>query len=171
MRKIPSAAVLLLALAAALAVPAGAAASDVRPFVQGSLKEITAARRGKPFMLGLWSLTCTHCQEELALFARMLVKYPGLDLVLVSTDTPDDAATLTTTLTRHGLARAESWVFADGFAERLRFEIDPRWGGELPRTYLYAADHSARAVSGRLDPQQLEPWIQRHFPGAVRSGR
>ena len=135
------------------------------------MQQIRAAHAGRPFLLALWSLTCSHCQEELAQLGKLHEQRPELNVVLVSTDTPDDAATLTATLARHGLARAESWVFADGFAERLRFEIDPRWGGELPRTYLYAADHSARAVSGRLDPQQLEPWIQRHFPGAVRSGR
>lgn len=157
---------LLTALAGATAQAAGP-----KPFVAGSMQQIRAAHAGRPFLLALWSLTCSHCQEELARLGKLHEQRPELNVVLVSTDTLDDAATLTTTLARHGLARAESWVFADGFVERLRFEIDPRWGGELPRTYLYAADHSARAVSGRLDPQQLEPWIQRHFPGAVRSGR
>lgn len=155
MTKIPSVANVLLVVAVALAIPA-AAASEPKPFVQGSFKQITAARRGKPFIIGLWSLSCVHCQDELALLGRMLAKHPRLDLVLVSTDTPDDQAALVATLARHGLARAESWVFADSFTERLHYEIDRQWHGELPRSYLYAADGTRRAVSGRLGPAELE---------------
>ena len=32
------------------------------------------------------------------------------------------------------LAGAENWMFTDDFVERLRYEIDPQWHGEIPRT-------------------------------------
>jgi hypothetical protein len=56
------------------------------------------------------------------------------------------------------LGNEQAWVFADDFVERLRFEIDPKWHGELPRTYLYVAT-GFHAFSGKLDPRELERWI------------
>lgn len=145
--------VLLVALAGATAQ-----AAEPRPFVSGSMQQIRAAHAGRPFVLALWSLTCSHCQEELAQLGMLQHRHPQLNVVLISTDTPDDATALTTTLARHGLVRAEAWVYADGFAERLRFEIDPRWGGELPRTYFFDRAHAVTARSGALVPAELERW-------------
>jgi len=146
------------AMLALLALLAGVAAqaAELKPFVAGSLQQIRAAHAGRPFVLALWSLTCSHCQEELARLGALQRRHPQLNVVLISTDTPEDAETLTATLARHGLARAEAWVYADGFTERLRFEIDPRWGGELPRTYFYDRAHTVTARSGALAPAELE---------------
>lgn len=152
---------LALALLSTLILPA--AAQELRPFVAGSLKEIAAARQGKPFILGMWSLTCTHCRGELALLSDLVKKHPDLDLVLVATDTPEEGEAISATLRQSGLGGAEAWVFADPFAERLRFEIDPKWHGELPRTYLYDSSHKAQAFSGKPDPQQMARWVEAHF--------
>lgn len=141
-----------------LAAAVNAVAQELQPFVSGSIREIAASRQGKPFILGLWSLTCTHCRDELSMLSGLKRKYPELDLVLVSTDTPADRAEILATLQQLALGHVQAWVFADDFAERLRFEIDPKWHGELPRTYLYGAS-GFRAFSGKPDPLQLEHWI------------
>jgi thiol-disulfide isomerase/thioredoxin len=107
-------------------------------------------------VLVLWSTTCSHCQEELAQLATLQQQHPELNVVLVSTDTPDDAETLTAILAHHGLAHAEAWVYAEAFVERLRFEIDPRWGGELPRAYFFDRRHNVTAHSGTLTPTELQ---------------
>jgi thiol-disulfide isomerase/thioredoxin len=140
----------------ALLTGAAAQAVELRPFVAGSMQQIRAAHAGRPFVLALWSLTCSHCQEELAQLGTLQRRHPELNVVLISTDTPDDAKALTATLARHGLARAEAWVYADAFVERLRFEIDPRWGGELPRTYFFDHAHAVTVRSGALAPAELE---------------
>jgi thiol-disulfide isomerase/thioredoxin len=151
----------LLVLLLVLVFPA--AAQDLKPFVAGSIKEIAAARQGKPFILGMWSLTCTHCREELAMLSGLAKKHPGLDLVLIATDTPEESEAISATLRQSGLWGAESWVFADPFAERLRFEIDPKWHGELPRTYLYDPSHKVQAFSGKLDALQMAQWLKKYF--------
>lgn len=152
---------LALILLSVLILPA--AAQELKPFVGGSIKEITAARQGKPFILGMWSLTCAHCREELALLSGLLKKHPDLDLVLVATDTPEEGEAISARLRQSGLGGAQAWVFADPFVERLRFEIDPRWYGELPRTYLYDPSHKVLAFSGKPDPRQLEQWLKKYF--------
>ncbi|MBU1691346.1 MAG: TlpA family protein disulfide reductase [Gammaproteobacteria bacterium] len=154
---------LCLAMAVLSMLPLPGAAQELKPFVVGSMKEITAARQGKPFILGMWSLTCTHCREELALLSSLVKKHPDLDLVLVATDTPEEGEEIGTTLRQSGLGGSQAWVFADPFAERLRFEIDPKWHGELPRTYLYDPSHKALAFSGKLNGLQLGQWLKKYY--------
>lgn len=51
---------------------------------------------------------------------------------------------------------AGNWIFDDLFTERLRFEIDPRWQGEIPRTMLIARDGTTTIVEGVADPTQVQ---------------
>lgn len=138
----------------------GVQAADIMPFVRGSAKEIAAARQGKPYILAFWSLTCTHCREELATLSGLLKQYPALSVVLVSTDTPEDNAAIAATLAEYRLERAEAWVFADSFAERLRADVDRKWHGELPRTYLYDRAHQSNTRSGKMSTMQLAEWLK-----------
>ena len=71
-------------LALALLLLCGLARADIQPFVPGSLQQIQDERAGRPFILTLWSATCTHCPEELRMLGQLLRKYPATDIVLVS---------------------------------------------------------------------------------------
>jgi hypothetical protein len=150
-----------LATLALVMLAAVARAGELKPFVAGSVAQIRAAHAGRPFVLALWSLDCVHCGEELPRLAELTRRHPGLDLVLISTDTPAEAAALSATLARHSLAHAEAWVFADPFTEALRYELDPHWGGELPRSYFFDRRHVPEAHSGVLSAAQLERAITR----------
>jgi len=136
-----------------------AAAAEPRPFVAGSLQEILAERSGKPFILALWSASCTHCPAELKLLGEMARRNPRLDVVLLATDTPEEAPQLHKLAADYGLARHAQWVFAHAQPELLRFQIDRRWYGELPRTYLYDAQHQREGVSGLMSRERLERWL------------
>lgn len=146
--------------AALLLAGVGAQAAPPRPFVAGSLQTILNRHAGKPFILGFWSLSCTHCREELARLSALARKFPHMPLVLVSTDTPEDAAAIEATLRDYALDTPETWVFADPDGDRLRYQIDRRWYGELPRTYLYDKDGSATAYSGNGAAARLEDWVR-----------
>lgn len=140
-----------------------ARAASPRPFVDGSLQTILSRHTGKPFVLGFWSLSCTHCREELTLLGTLVNKFPHIVVVLVSTDTPEDGAAIEATLRDYSLDTPETWVFADPDSDRLRYQIDRHWYGELPRTYLYAADGSYTGFSGRIDERALSQWLL-HLP-------
>ena len=145
------------------------AGQEIKPFVRGSYQKIVAARQGKPFVLNFWSLTCSYCMVELEMFKKLARKYPNLDLVLVSTDTPEEEKSVSATLAKFSLGKAEAWVFADSYTERLRFEIDKKWQGELPRTYFYSANVGARravpvqAISGKLEYKEVEQWVKQQY--------
>lgn len=143
--------------------PTALAAQEIKPFVRGSYQQIVSARQGKPFIVNFWSLTCSYCKVELSMFKKLAKKYPGLDLVLISTDSPEEAAPISATLAKFSLGKAEAWVFADSYTERLRFEVDKKWYGELPRTYFFNADNEVKAISGKLDQGDVEQWIMHQY--------
>lgn len=133
--------------------------AEPKHFLSGSLQQIVAAHGGKPFILGLWSRSCSHCREELTMLGHLMAKQPHTPLVLLSTDTVEESADLAKTLQGYGLGSVESWVYADPYTERLQYEIDNRWYGELPRTYLYESNGTRTGHSGRLDLQFLQTWL------------
>lgn len=139
------------------------AAQEIKPFVRGSYREIVAARRGKPFIVNFWSLSCSYCKVELVMLKKLARKYPALDLVLVSTDTPEEEKEISATLAEYSLGKAEAWLFADSFADRLRFEVDRTWQGELPRTYFFGAQGEVNGISGKLEQKALEQWIEEQY--------
>lgn len=159
----------LLVIALTLGINA-AQAVQIQPLQRGSFQKIIAAHAGKPFVVALWSISCTHCGADLEIFERLANKYPEFNLVLISTDAPEQEAAIVRTLKKYHLTRAgskpkragkvESWVFADSYTERLRFEIDVQWYGELPRTYFYDAKGKATGISGVLDADKTEQWVR-----------
>ena len=64
-------------------------------------------------------------------------------------------------LSRSGLDKLESWSFADRFNERLRYEIDPAWSGELPRTLLIDRDGTVTTLPGVADLGEVRAWLDR----------
>jgi hypothetical protein len=138
--------------------------AEARSFVSGSYQSILTARKGHPFLLILWSLECPSCLSELGTLAAARKRHPGLDLVIVSTDPETDAAKVEHCLSEAGLTDVEYWIFADAAAERLRFEIDPRWYGELPRAYFFDAAHRRHGVSGSISAAQLDVFATASAP-------
>ena len=153
-----------LCLAVCFFVPAPAwAAKEIKPFVRGSYQEIVSARQGKPFIINFWSLSCSYCKVELAMLKKLAKKYPRLDLVLVSTDTPEEEKSISATLAKFFPGKTEAWVFADSYTERLRFEVDKKWQGELPRTYFFSAQNEVKPFSGKLEQKEVEQWVREQY--------
>ncbi|TXI80655.1 MAG: TlpA family protein disulfide reductase [Flavobacteriales bacterium] len=148
---------LLLILAGA----AHASAGHLRSFAPGTMERIVAERQGRSFVLAFWSIGCAHCPAELKALGALKRRYPGLDVVLVATDSQDEAPRAAEIAAGFGLRSTQQWIFSDEAApERLRFEIDPKWYGELPRTYLFDRNHRIEAVSGLIPAARLERWVK-----------
>lgn len=117
-------------------------------------------RSGKPFVMVFWSLDCAPCYRELAMLGELKKQQPRIELVLVSTDGLAAAEEIQILLKKMGLVDTDSWVFDNHVPERLRFEIDASWYGELPRSYLFSSDHQRQTVSGILTSNQLLSWLK-----------
>ena len=136
------------------------ATADLRPFDAKSLAEIRQAHAGRPFVLAFWSIHCAPCKEEMSLLSEFKRRYPQVSIVLVATDPPSEKPTVIRYLAGQKPGPLETWSFADEFAERVRFAVDRKWRGELPRTYFYNAEHQPTAQTGSLDPAWVESWMK-----------
>jgi hypothetical protein len=154
----PLKAVVVLSIALFLAGPAFA--GDPRPFVKGSYQEILNENQGLPFLMVLWSIDCPPCHKEMAMLGGMLKQHPEMKLILVGTDQSLDRKALDVTLDRHQVRAAQNWVFSQEVPERLRYEIDPQWYGELPRSYFFDAGHQRIGKSGQLTEEVMSAWLK-----------
>jgi thiol-disulfide isomerase/thioredoxin len=141
-------------------LPLPAAAAEMKPFVRGSWQEIVKAHAGKPTVLHFWGLTCAPCLVELPHWGALHRARPDMKVVMIGADpAPADTGDLLKTLEKAGLGGLESWAFADPFSERLRYEIDPRWRGEMPYSILLDRNGQATAMSGLADLAAVRAWF------------
>lgn len=138
-----------------------AAPPFLKQFKTGSYQQILDKQKGKPFVLVIWSLMCPSCIKDMEQLDTLHKKFPHLNFVMLSTDEPADAEDIEAMLEKYHLSDVENWVFADDDAQKLRFEIDPAWFGEMPRTYFFDKTHSRAGVSGVLSGQEFEERIGR----------
>ena len=149
----------LIGLAGA-AILGAAHASEPLPFERGSWAKLRAAHAGQPTVVHFWGLTCGPCLVELPNWGKLVGERKDLNLVLLAADPmPQPVAQLAETLDRAGLGSVESWAFADRFHQRLRYEIDPAWAGELPRTEMIARDGTLTVLRGVVDLTRVRAWL------------
>jgi thiol-disulfide isomerase/thioredoxin len=146
---------------AALLLSATAAETprDLKPFGRGSWQDILRAHAGRPTIVHFWGVTCGPCKVELPILGGFMRDYAAIDVVTISADlVPDLPAATRSMLEKSGLGSAENWIFDDGFVERLRFEIDPAWQGDIPRTMLISRDGAITTIEGSAEMTDLQKW-------------
>jgi len=148
-------------LAVLLAVASTAAqAADLQSFGRGSWSKLRAAHDGQPTVVHFWGLTCAPCLVEMPEWGKLQTERPDMRLVMVAADpVPQDPARVSDMLARANLAKVENWTFTDRFNERLRYEIDPAWAGELPRTLLIDRDGKETVLTGVADLAEVRAWL------------
>ncbi|EJN15352.1 thiol-disulfide isomerase-like thioredoxin [Bradyrhizobium sp. YR681] len=135
------------------------AAPALKPFERGTWQSLLKGHAGRPTLVHFWGVTCGPCKVELPLLGQFAKEHPGIDVVTISADlVPNLPAATQSMLDRAGLSSAENFIFSDGFVERLRFEIDPAWQGDIPRTMLIARDGSVTTIEGSAEMADLEKW-------------
>jgi thiol-disulfide isomerase/thioredoxin len=134
-------------------------ASEPRPFGAQSWGELTRAKRDRPMIVHFWSLTCGICLGELVDWAEFATKHPGVRLVLVNwDDRVEDAKRIKATLAKNGLSKVENWALQSDFEEKVRFNIDREWMGEMPYTQLFKRNGEVTVFAGEADFAELEAW-------------
>jgi thiol-disulfide isomerase/thioredoxin len=157
----------LLAVLLLLSLPMSAPASEteLKPFGRGSWQKLTKAHAGRPTIVHFWGVTCGPCKIELPQLGAFMKDHPGVDMVTISADfVPDLPAATRAMLERSGLVLADNWIF-DGFADRLRFEIDPTWQGDIPRTVLITSEGEMTTIEGSAEMADLETWSEGQLAG------
>lgn len=146
---------------ALLTTAAHAESSALKPFTSGSYQQLLTSNAGKPFMLAVWSITCPSCIKDMAVLSEVHKAHPEIKLVMLSTDDIAEAAAAQKILANNQLADVENWIYAEDNMQKLQFEIDPKWYGELPRTYFFNKNHQRDGVSGVLSKEDYEARISK----------
>jgi thiol-disulfide isomerase/thioredoxin len=136
-----------------------AAALDFKPYGRGGFAQIVKAHAGRPLIVHFWSVTCPPCIVELPQWAKMVDERKDVDIVFVNTDGEEDRARAGARVERVGLGKAAHYGFADDFVEKLYFEADKGWRGELPFTALVAPDGAVTSVTGAVDDPLVVKWL------------
>lgn len=93
-------------------------------------------------------------------WGKLLAEKPDVRLVTVNADLVQDAPeAVEDFLAKSGLQNAENWIFDGGFVERLRYEIDPKWQGEIPVTLLIGSEGSIRRIEGSAKMPEVSTWL------------
>jgi hypothetical protein len=58
-------------------------------------------------------------------------------------------------LQQFNLAGLDNWGFANSDEEKLRYDIDPRWYGDLPRSYFFPLQGKIKRLRGALTSAEL----------------
>ena len=147
-----------LAIILLLGTSAFAVANDptIKPFDSGSYQQILSEKADQGFMLVMWSLDCPTCIKDMELLSQIHKSRPNLKIIMISTDEPSATAEVQQMLEKYQLSDLENWIFASDNGQKLRYEIDPSWYGEMPRTYFFSASHQREGVSGALTQQEYD---------------
>jgi thiol-disulfide isomerase/thioredoxin len=140
-----------------MATQAGAAPT-IQEFKPDSLATIVKKEDGKPFLLLVWSLDCEYCQASLKTLSEEMHKRKDLRVVTVSTDSLEDpqaAGMMRERLASFGV-QSNAWAFGSVPPEQLRFAIDPKWHGEMPRSYWFNSRGEKTAYSGVITPNVID---------------
>ena len=143
-----------------LLLSSSALAEEPQAFVRGSWQGLRQEHAGRPMIVHFWGVTCGPCLAELPRWGEFIGEKPGVDVVMVAADpVVGEQKAIAGALAKAGCAAAESWIFADPFVDRLAYEVDQNWAGELPYTLLVGADGSVAAILGEVEFSELRVWV------------
>lgn len=149
----------LLFILVTLTNSAHAETQNLKPFTSGSYQQILADNAKKPFMLAVWSITCPSCIKDMEVLQAVHKAHPDLKIVMLSTDDIAETAEAQKILANNQLTDLEHWIYAEENTQKLQFEIDPKWYGELPRTYFFDKTGQREGISGALSKKEYETRI------------
>jgi len=128
---------------------------SIKSFQKGSLQQILTSYTDQPLLLILWSITCSSCLAEMELIYQIHQQKPTLNIVMLSVDGPEFHQEMMQIINQEKLTTVEHWGFAEDNSPVLRYAIDNRWYGELPRTYFFDSKHNKTGISGALNHKKL----------------
>jgi|GEM_PF-103971 len=125
----------------------------------GDWKKILTAGRGKPQIIHFWGFTCGPCLEELPHWGKFLKEFASVKTVFIEVDQVP-LVTAAQALAQAGLEHRDNRASTAVFDEYLRYEIDPKWQGELPITMLVNAKGEVRRIRGAVNFEQVRAWLR-----------
>ena len=136
-------------------------AYDFMPFDMNTRQVIEKRYIDQPLIISFWSIDCPYCIDDLKKLGKALSKNTNVQLITVCVDGKESAKKAERILSQANLPKHEQYQYAEVDEDRLRYNIDPAWYGELPRTYFYDAAHQVTPLSGKISNSFLDKWFKK----------
>jgi thiol-disulfide isomerase/thioredoxin len=130
-------------------------AVSLQSFDIGSFEQIVSDKNKQDHLVILWSFDCPPCITELEKISELHQQFPDYQLTLINTDAVDEQVRVKKVLQQFNLAGLDNWGFANSDEEKLRYDIDPRWYGDLPRSYFFPLQGKIKRLRGALTSAEL----------------
>jgi thiol-disulfide isomerase/thioredoxin len=143
-----------MAAAAQANSPASVSVS-LKAFELGSFEQIIIDKNKQDHLVVLWSFDCPPCITELEKISELHQQFPNYQLTLINTDAVEEQMRVKKILQQFDLAGLDNWGFANSDEEKLRYDIDPRWYGDLPRSYFFPLQGKIKRLRGALSSDEL----------------
>lgn len=106
------------------------------------VNKLFTSLKGKTFMVNFWATWCPPCKKEMPDIIKLYRDYKekGFELVLISVDDKSDKeGDLKNYLKEQGI---DFVTYFNAFKkpEDMLTEIDGKWAGEIPKTYIYDSE-------------------------------
>jgi thiol-disulfide isomerase/thioredoxin len=131
------------------------------PFDMNTRQVIEKRYIDQPLIISFWSIDCPYCIGDLKKLGKALSKNTNVKLITVCVDGKESAKKAERILSQANLPKHEQYQYAEVDEDRLRYNIDPAWYGELPRTYFYDAAHQVTPLSGKISNSFLDKWFKK----------
>jgi thiol-disulfide isomerase/thioredoxin len=131
-------------------------------FSKPAFEKVKQQQLGKRWLMVLWSLDCPACFKELKLIQTLQLenKSKALNVIFINADDIDEVALeRKQVLASYGMLEFTNFYFADGQGDLSRYQIDPQWYGELPRSYFVDEQGKFQGKSGLLDEALIKKWL------------
>ncbi len=107
-----------------------------------------------------WGVTCGPCLTEMGQWGQFVSQEVG-PVVFVQVD--DVSKEITSNLAkRMHIDKSPNYFLRSKFDEFLRYEIDPKWTGEIPYTITIDKNGMQKAYSGHTKFKTLQAWFKKN---------
>ncbi len=129
-------------------------------FSKARFEQVKQAKIGQKWLALLWSVDCPPCMKELALVQKLQQKQKNLAVVIINTDTEESSEKERADIIKHfKLMNLKNFHFTQGQEAQQRYQVDPQWFGELPRSYFIDEEGSFHGKSGLIAEELLTQWL------------
>lgn len=130
------------------------AAADFTPLDRLAAKKLLSPENyQQATVVALWSSDCNYCKKNLKLLSSLAKSNKKLRIITVAAE--PESAQLWPMLKPYALS-GPRFAYGTDNPEAIAYAIDAKWGGELPRTFLFNGRGGKAVVAGVISTEMVE---------------
>ena len=110
---------------------------DIPVYDFNEFEPLIYTKSDKTYLVNFWAMWCAPCVKELPYIEEFAVKYPDVEVILVSLDFPKDIETKLKPFLKKKNITQKVVLLDDADANAWIDKIDPNWSGAIPFTIMF----------------------------------